>query len=1032
MNTEISFEEPAATSKPNDSSDDVVNVESQQKLEAEKKGNVRGAEKPGVEKNEPIAYDKTSEQKGSGSKSVAKKVLDKSIELAAKKVKQITSSKAKDIKARGASSKANKSKTTPDVTIKKIKKSLDSGKLTALKKITFQVKFHTKPGQSLGVSGNHSLLGNNDVEKAFQLEYLNSDYWTGTLGIPEVTVLPEVINYKYSLMDEDGRITLEWGDDRIIQTSLKQIQDIVLVDTWNSASSIENTFYTEPFKNVLLKNNYIAVKAIKLENVTHIFKVKAPLLLRGQGLCIIGSIPELGEWNTDTPLLLSRQENEDWYSIQLDLSGASFPVEYKYGVYDLNEKKFVQYEGGKNRFLYDNPSATKVTVVTDGFAVLPNDTFKGAGVAIPVFSLRSEKGFGVGEFYDLKLLVDWAKEVGLKVIQILPVNDTTATYTKADSYPYAAISAFALHPLYLHLPAIVSKQNEKLLSSLADIQNRLNSKTEVSYEEVMEAKWSFIENIFPSQKKLIFRSTGFKTFFNDNAHWLVPYAAFCFLRNKYKTSDFSKWETNQVYNADVIAGLAASPSDAVDEISINYFIQYHLHLQLKEATEYAHANGIIVKGDIPIGIYRHSCDAWQELHLYNMDMQAGAPPDDFAVKGQNWGFPTYNWQQMQQDGFAWWKKRFKQMSYYFDAFRIDHILGFFRIWSIPINAVEGIMGRFVPALPVDQNEFIERGIPFNYERFCQPFINDPVLREVFGHTSEIVKSEFLQPLINGEYTLKTEFVTQRKIESYFFEKEQNALNQKLKQGLFDILSNVILFEEETNKTHFHFRISIESTLSFRYLHADLQHKLRDLYINYFFRRQDSFWYKEAMKKLPELKRSTNMLICGEDLGMVPDCVPGVMEELAILSLEIQRMPKNPTRSFAHPNDALYLSVVTPSTHDMSTIRGWWEEDRSVTQQFFNQELGQWGTAPFYCEPWINQIIISQHLYSPAMWSIFQLQDLLGMNKDIRREDPNEERINIPADPKHYWRYRMHLPLEDLLNQTSFNAELKASVVEAGR
>jgi 4-alpha-glucanotransferase len=222
------------------------------------------------------------------------------------------------------------------------------------------------------------------------------------------------------------------------------------------------------------------------------------------------------------------------------------------------------------------------------------------------------------------------------------------------------------------------------------------------------------------------------------------------------------------------------------------------------------------------------------------------------------------------------------------------------------------------------------------------------------------------------------------------------------------------------------------TLSYQLLDNHSKHYLYELYVDYFFRRQDQFWKKEAMLKLPELKRSTNMLICGEDLGMVPACVPGVMKELAILSLEIQRMPKDPKKEFFHPNDAPYLSVVTPSTHDMSTIRGWWEEDRAATQRFFNNELGQWGTAPYFCEAWINRIIILQHLYSPAMWSIFQLQDLLGMSESLRRENPNEERINIPADSRHYWRYRMHLPIEQLIQENEFNAELKAHVVRSGR
>lgn len=1034
MNTENILDDGKAATTTANSFDNPINKQSYQEMDDEKKEDNSTVEKPGAEETQPInpITSNTEPEKNDPLQLVVKKISDKSVKPAVKKIKQATTLKIKNTTVSGTASKAPAIKTTPPVKVKRIRQASAAANASALQKITFQIKFHTKPGQSLGVTGNHPLLGNNDVTKAFLLQYLNNEYWFGTLDISDTETLPETITYKYFLKDEEDTITPEWGDDKIIQTSLYKAEEISLADSWNAAAFIENTFYTEPFKNVLLKNNYTLAEGSDSEKYTHVFKVKAPLLLKGQVLCIVGSVPALGEWNTDIPLLLSHKENEDWHAVKVDLSASSFPLEYKYGVYDVTENKFLQYEGDKNRFLNHSPSPTKVTVVTDGFAVLPNNGFKGAGVAIPVFSLRSEKGLGVGEFNDLKLMVDWAKEVGLKLIQILPINDTTATYTKADSYPYAAISAFALHPLYLHLPAIVNKQNVKLLSTLDDTQKELNSKTEVAYDAVMEAKWSFIEKIFPSQKKLTFRSPGFKSFFTDNKHWLVPYAAFCYLRNKYKTADFTQWQTSQTYNADEIAGLAASPLKAIDEISINYFVQYHLHLQLKEATDHAHANGIIVKGDIPIGIYRHSCDAWQEPYLYNMDMQAGAPPDDFAVKGQNWGFPTYNWQQMQQDGFAWWKKRFKQMSYYFDAFRIDHILGFFRIWSIPMDAMEGIMGRFVPALPVHINEFAERGIAFSYNRFCRPFINESVLYKDFEQDVEAVKAEFLQPSNNGNYTLKSEFDTQKKVEFYFLKKQQSTENQKLKQGLFNLISNVLLFEERSENAHFHFRISIENTSSFRQLDGDTQHKLKDLYVNYFFRRQDNFWYKEAMNKLPELKRSTNMLICGEDLGMVPGCVPEVMKELAILSLEIQRMPKNPARTFFHPGDAPYLSVVTPSTHDMSTIRGWWEEDRVVTQQFFNQELGQGGTAPSVCEPWINQIIIKQHLYSPAMWSIFQLQDLLGMDGEIRRANPGEERINIPADPKHYWCYRMHITLEDLLNQTSFNSLLRKSVLQAER
>jgi 4-alpha-glucanotransferase len=541
-----------------------------------------------------------------------------------------------------------------------------------------------------------------------------------------------------------------------------------------------------------------------------------------------------------------------------------------------------------------------------------------------------------------------------------------------------------------------------------------------------------LKALYTEQKKAFHQDPEFVSFFNANIHWLVPYAAFSYLRDLNGTPDFTQWKKHNVYREDEIAKLCEPGKKHYDEIAVFYFVQFHLHKQLKDATAYAHEQGLIIKGDIPIGIYRNSCDAWMEPDLYNMDMQAGAPPDDFAVKGQNWGFPTYNWQRMAQDGFGWWKRRFEQMSHYFDAFRIDHILGFFRIWSIPMHAVEGILGYFVPAIPVHVSEFGQKGIWFDYQRFCKPYLTDQVFRDILGIDAEWLYG-FVQPTGGGQYELKEEFNTQRKVEAHFAAQEDNEMNRRMMHALYDCISNVILIEPEGGSGQdFHFRISMSSTLSFRYLDVDTKWRLEELYVNYFFRRQDEFWKKEAMEKLPALKRSTNMLICGEDLGMVPGCVPDVMKQLGMLSLEIQRMPKDPKRTFFHPADAPYLSVVTPSTHDMSTIRGWWEEDRAKTQDFYNHQMGHFGGAPFYCEPWIVKEILVQHFHSPAMWSIFQVQELLGMSPELRWQNPDDERINVPANPKHYWRYRMHLTVEQLLKEGAFNEEIRNLVTASGR
>ena len=900
-----------------------------------------------------------------------------------------------------------------------------------LVKVSFHLKYKTHFGQGIYIYGNHPSLGNNQIDQAIPLVFLNNDYWVLHLEL-DPKIAKEKIIYHYFIQNADGTRAFETGNDKTFQITALATNDLVIIDSWNFTGFKENAFYTAPFKNVLLKQSAVQKEvALIATNTTHVFRVKAPLLAPNQTICMVGESKTIGAWDTTKALNLAKVKDEDFYELQVDAQKSNFPFVYKYGIYDLNTKSFIQFEEGNNRVVYEPVGKQKLVIINDGFVQINAGNWKGAGVAIPVFSLRSAKSAGVGEFADMKLLVDWAKEIGLKLIQILPINDTTATHSWMDSYPYAAISAFALHPMFIRLEDLFSVKQKSILAPFVAKMEALNNLPHVDYDGVMKLKWEVLRLAYANNGKADLASKGFADFFEQNKNWLVSYSAFSYLRDLHGTVDFNQWPTHAKYDQKQIEKLIDPKSKTYDSIAFFYFVQYHLHLQLVEATQYAHQNGVIVKGDIPIGVYRFGADAWQNTHLFHMDMQAGAPPDDFAVSGQNWGFPTYNWQVMASDGFAWWKARFDQMKFYFDAFRIDHILGFFRIWSIPMHAVEGIMGHFVPAIPVSINELNAKGIQVDHYRLTHPFINETVLFQLFGYDNELIKKDYLKHIGDGHYELLPAFKTQKQVELYFSVMPQDEWHDKIKNGLFKLISNVILFDAEKSN-HFHFRFNIESTSSFQSLDHTTQQRLRELYVDYFFKRQDAAWEKEAMQKLPMLKLSTNMLICGEDLGLVPTCVPDVMYQLGMLSLEVQRMPKANHKTFFHPNDAPYLSVVTPSSHDTSTIRGWWEEDRAKTQQFYNHEIGQWGEAPIHCEAWINKAILLQHLYSPAMWAIFQLQDYLGVDETIRRNDPNEERINVPANPKHYWRYRMHLNLEDLLKANLFNAEWKSAIKSSGR
>lgn len=891
-------------------------------------------------------------------------------------------------------------------------------------KINFYIRYHTTFGEELFISGNNKFLGDNDPSKAVPLKWFNEDFWHIGIDFPED--FDDNIHYKYILKDTKGVQIFDGEENRFIDLSSKKIRSFSVFDTWNAAGNVWNVFFTRAFRKVLLPE-VTKIKIPKPRKVNHIFRVKAPLLNPGETICLCGSTKNLKNWNIEDPILLSPHNN--WYTTSIFLEENEWPASYKYGIYNVEEKRLVSFENGENRIIRKFEEEEKgLTIFNDGFVNYQAGLWKGTGVSIPVFSLRTQKSFGVGEFADIKLLIDWAKKTGLKMIQLLPINDTTAHHDWHDSYPYAAISAFALHPIYINLEKIAGKEFASIIKPLKRKQKQLNELREFDYEQVMKFKLSALKELFEAKKEQFKNDLDYFEFFDLNRHWLVPYAAFCFLRDKYKTPDFSKWKSNSVYNEQAIQKLLSPAQKHYDQILFFYFVQYHLHLQMKEVADYAHNQKIVLKGDIPIGVYRYGCDAWINPTLYNMDDQAGAPPDDFAVKGQNWGFPTYNWEEMSKDNYNWWRRRFDQMSNYFDAFRIDHILGFFRIWSIPMDSVEGIMGRFVPAIPVDISEFYSRNISFNHDRYCKPYITENILTEIFKERTEEVKEKFLDKNSTG-YQLKEFVNTQAKVVEYL----AATPDELIKKGLFSLISNIIVFEEEnSNGQKYHFRISIDKTSSFFQLDNYTKSVLWPLYIDYFYYRQNDFWKKEAMKKLPSLKRNTNMLVCGEDLGMVPACVPDVMNQLGILGLEIERMPKNNRAEFFHPNDAPYLSIVTPSTHDMSTIRGWWEENHQQTQRFYNYMLGQYGNAPAHCEGWINKKIVLQHLYSPAMWSIFQLADLLGMDDKIRWPNAQEERINIPSEPDHYWHYRMHMNLETLLKENEFNEMLKKFINESGR
>jgi len=837
------------------------------------------------------------------------------------------------------------------------------------------------------------------------------------------------VSYQYAIQNADKSLEYEYGSIRSIQFPIA-LENTTIIDNWR-ASYGDSPFVSTAFTDCFFKRKMLKKSSTATSN-NLVLRLNCPQMEPDRHFAVIGNQDALGNWDVKKKVRLDESEFPIW-STTLDTSKIKLPLEYKYLIVDTKSDEVLAWGGGPNR-LVEKVDRQALTVVTDEHFIRTIPSWKATGVAIPVFSLRSEEGFGIGEFNDLKKMVDWAKKTGQRIIQILPINDTILYHSNYDSYPYNAVSVYALHPIYLHLESIGKLKTKKQRDYFQSKKKELNEKNFSDYQNVLNVKWEFFKIIYPQESPAIFASDDYKLFFETNKEWLVPYAAFSYLRDLNGSPEFSKWTTFSVYSKNDIEELSAPDTAHYHEIALYYFLQYHLHKQLIDVHDYARENGVAIKGDIPIGVSPRSVDAWVEPELFNTNAQAGAPPDDFSATGQNWGFPTYNWELMELDGYQWWRKRFQKLAEYFDAYRIDHILGFFRIWEIPVNAVWGLTGTFHPALPFTRSEIESKGLRWDENRFLKPYLKEHVIYATFGKYSDEVTREYL--LTDGwqNFKFKPEYDTQKKIEAHFASLGYNFGTKEvlIRDGLYALHCEVLFIRDSRHPDKFHPRISMHSSATFRDLTDENRRTLDRIYVDYFYHRHTEFWKQQALKKLPALISATKMLVCGEDLGMVPDSVPDVMNALEILSLEIQRMPKKPNTEFAMPADAPYRSVCTTSTHDMNPIRAWWEEDAALTQRFYNRALGMQGPAPAVCETWIIEQIIDQHLQSNAMWIILPWQDWMAIDVVLRNEHPLAERINVPSNPRNFWCYRMHITLEQLLTEDVFNKKITEMIAASDR
>ena len=883
--------------------------------------------------------------------------------------------------------------------------------------INFNLDYQTTFGEELALN----VVSATGKAETHKMNTIDGMHWTCQLS---KTVKGKTsIDYYYTLMRGTQTMRHEWlVEPHRLEFISAPGATYTVYDHWLDIPD-DAYMYSTAFTECVTNRDPMPSAPSHFDHIVRL-KVRAPQLRQDERLGVVGGCDYLGSWNARQALPMDEHEYHEWV-VSLDADRLPRMFEFKFVVMHKSGTVAPIWENGLNRTIAKaTMEGSDVVVYELPQAYFPVYPWKGAGTVIPVFSLRSEGSFGVGDFGDLRLMVDWCDLTHQRVLPVLPINDTNITGTWQDSYPYNSISIYALHPQYCDLRQLPPLKDQERRQQFEALRQELNQLPQIDYERVFKAKMAYLRASFDQEWASTQRREGYKQFVADNEYWLAPYAAFCYYRDLYGTATFSQWPAEATVEQTRKARFKGRR-----ELQFWYYVQYNLDLQMRSVHAYARAHRVILKGDIPIGISRDGVEAWVEPAYFNLNGQAGAPPDAFSKNGQNWGFPTYNWEAMLSDDCSWWVRRFRKMQEYFDAYRIDHVLGFFRIWEIPIDAVHGLLGQFAPALGMTREEIEAYGLPFR-DDYLKPYITDDMLQQLFGDEADRVRQTCLDGAPgDGRWQMKPQFATQRQVEAWF---KSGGCDEATRDGLYTLISNVLFLADHRIPNKFHPRIGVQNDYVFQSLSDGDRFNFNRLYNDYFYRRNNQFWYQEAMKKLPRLTQATRMLCCAEDLGMVPDCVPWVMNELRILSLEIQSMPKDPSVRFGHLSRNPDRSVCTISTHDMPTLRQWWDEDEQRTQEYYNTMLYRSDAAPHPLPGWLAKEIVSRHLTSPSMLCLLSLQDWLAIDEKLRLPDAGAERINIPVNPRHYWRYRMHLTLEQLLKADELNEEISTLIVQSIR
>lgn len=637
------------------------------------------------------------------------------------------------------------------------------------------------------------------------------------------------------------------------------------------------------------------------------------------------------------------------------------------------------------------------------------------GTVVPVGALRTSSSCGIGEFADLVPFAEWCGKAGLDIIQLLPVNDTGT-----ESSPYSALSAFALHPVYIRLQDL--PEARAFGAEIESIKSRFDPLPRFDYRGIREAKLAFLWKVYRASRESIVSDPALEAWIAINP-WISAYAVFMNIKRKNFDASWKEWEKFRTPSHGDIRKRWESASNREDHLFYAW-VQMRLDEQFKQASTRCDELGIALKGDIPIMMNEDSCDAWAHPEFFRDDLRAGSPPDGSNPLGQNWGFPIYDWENLQDDDYGWWKRRLVHSARYYHAYRIDHILGFFRIWSIPEGERTGYLGWTTPHAAITAQELAQLGFSGDRLRWIsEPHVPTRAV-EAANNNDYLGTHGMLGKVMNRigteELWLFKDTVTC----------ERDIWNSDLSESVKGVLSAAwrdrlvqVTGRDEKGKTLYAPVWSKHESTAWRSLTDGEREALGRLFaekegLN------SELWKNQAERLLGTLTGSVDMLACAEDLGSVPDIVPDVLARLGIFGLKVIRWERlwnqdgQPFREIASYPER---SVATTSVHDSSTLRGWWERENGADGFYGIRYPGSDGIPSDKAESWR-----SSYTEDTAAWAlsviaeaasailVLPLQDLLALDDAYRGEDPEVDRVNVPGSVTAFnWTWRLPVSVETL-------------------